>query len=281
MSASSPDPYAVIGYPVKHSFSPFIHGMFAKQTEQNLTYRLLEVAPENLSAAVAKFFAEGGKGLNVTIPHKQAIAQLCESRTPRANRAGAVNTLMMRDGRLWGDNTDGVGLVADLTNNLELELRGKRILLLGAGGAVRGVLAPLLEQAPTLIHILNRDAAKAHALAEEFKDLGELAGDGFEGTDGGAYDLIVNGTSASLQGTIPPISTSTVRRGTVCYDMAYGKDDTPFTKWAKEQRARAELGWGMLVEQAAEAFFLWRGIRPDTAPVLKAVKSPPPQRKPA
>ncbi len=272
--ASPPDRYAVIGYPVKHSFSPFIHGMFAKQTSQNLVYRLLEIAPEKLHADVTGFFAEGGKGLNVTLPHKQAIVSLCKSRTPRAELAGAVNTLLVQEGQLLGDNTDGVGLIADLTKNLKLELRGKLILLVGAGGAARGVLGPLLEQQPAAIHIVNRTADKAEALADEFKDKGELIGDGFDATQGEVYDLIINATSASLQGVAPPIAASTVKSKTVCYDMLYGNEDTPFTRWAKQHgAAAAELGWGMLVEQAAEAFFQWRGIRPDTEPVLKAVRS--------
>ncbi|HYM35880.1 MAG TPA: shikimate dehydrogenase [Steroidobacteraceae bacterium] len=278
-TANYPDRYAVIGYPVKHSFSPFIHGMFAKQTKQNLVYRLMEVKPEDLEPEVVRFFIDHGKGLNVTIPHKQTAFALCKQRSPRAERAGAINTLLVQSGGdLFGDNTDGVGLVNDLTKNLKFSLNEKRILLLGAGGAARGVLSPLLEQKPKLIHILNRDAQKAQTLAEEFKDMGELVGDGFEATDGEPYDLIINATAASLQGVMPPVPTSAVARKTLCYDMAYGKEDTPFTRWAKQHRASAELGWGMLVEQAAESFYLWRGVRPDTAPVLEAVRSPPPQR---
>jgi shikimate dehydrogenase len=276
---SSPDRYAVIGFPVKHSFSPFIHGMFAKQTQQNLTYRLLEIAPENLQIEVPRFFSEGGKGLNVTLPHKQTVAALCKSQTPRAERAGAVNTLIVQDGNLLGDNTDGVGLIADLTHNLELELSGTLILLVGAGGAARGVLAPLLQQRPAAIHIVNRNADKAQALADEFKSLGELIGDGFGATDGEVYDLIINATAASLQGVAPPIASSTIGPNTVCYDMAYGNDDTAFTKWARKHKAAAtEQGWGMLVEQAAESFFQWRGVRPDTKPVLKAVRSRIPKK---
>jgi shikimate dehydrogenase len=274
MNASSPDLYAVIGYPVKHSFSPFIHGMFAKQTAQNLLYRLLEIPAESLDDDVRRFFAEGGKGLNVTLPHKQAVASLCKSRTPRAELAGAVNTLIVQDGNLLGDNTDGVGLIADLNRNLKLELRGKLILLVGAGGAARGVLGPLLEQKPAAIHVVNRTADKAQALADEFKGKGELIGDGFGATQGEVYDLIINATSASLQGVAPPIADSTVNSRTVCYDMLYGNEDTAFTKWARQHgAAAAELGWGMLVEQAAESFFQWRGVRPDTAPVLAAVRS--------
>ena len=275
---TTPDFYAVIGYPVKHSFSPFIHGMFAKQTKQNLVYRMLEVSPDELSTEVARFFfADGGKGLNVTIPHKQAVMGLCKFRTPRAELAGAVNTLMLQaNEELLGDNTDGVGLVTDLTKNLGFGLREARILLLGAGGAARGVLAPLLAQAPESIRIANRDAAKAAALADEFKTLGGIDGGGYDAVSGD-YHLILNATAASLQGTVPPIPPRCVTADTLCYDMAYGKEDTAFVRWARDNGAgRAELGWGMLVEQAAESFHLWRGVRPDTAPVLKAVRSPPP-----
>jgi len=278
-AAAAPDHYAVIGYPVTHSYSPFIHGMFAKQTKQNLVYRKLEVPPEELTNMVGRFFFgdEQGKGLNVTIPHKQAVVNLCKYRTPRAELAGAVNTLVLQEsGDLLGDNTDGVGLVTDLTKNVGFGFKEARILLLGAGGAARGVIAPLLSQAPEVLHIANRDANKASALAEEFKALGSISGGGYDSI-AGEYHLIVNATAASLQGAVPPIPPKSVIADTVCYDMAYSKEDTAFTAWAKENRAgRAELGWGMLVEQAAESFFLWRGVRPDTAPVLKAVRSPAP-----
>jgi shikimate dehydrogenase len=274
----SPDRYAVIGYPVKHSFSPFIHGMFAKQTNQNLTYRLLEIPADTLHADVNGFFAEGGKGLNVTLPHKQTVASLCRSLTPRAELAGAVNTLIVQDGHLLGDNTDGVGLIADLTKNFKLDLKGKLILLVGAGGAARGVLGPLLEQRPAAIHVVNRTAEKAQSLADEFKGKGELIGDGFDATQGEVYDVIINATAASLLGVVPPIAASTIKSKTFCYDMLYGNEDTSFTKWAKQHgAAAAELGWGMLVEQAAESFFQWRGVRPDTESVLKAVRSRMPQ----
>jgi shikimate dehydrogenase len=274
---TSPDAYAVIGHPVKHSFSPFIHGMFAKQCKQSLTYRLLNVAPENLTDEVIRFFVDHGKGLNVTIPHKQKIVALCKYRTPRAEIAGAVNTIAVQEGGdLLGDNTDGVGLITDLVKNLSVTLKESRILLVGAGGAARGVVGPLLEQAPASLHIVNRDDAKAEVLAKEFASLGTVSSGGFESADT-AYDLVINATAASLQGTVPPISTSVIGASTVCYDMAYGKEDTIFVRWAKEHgAARAELGWGMLVEQAAESFYLWRGVRPDTAPVLQAVRSPTP-----
>jgi shikimate dehydrogenase len=275
MSSPTPDRYAVIGFPVNHSWSPFIHGLFAKQTNQPLTYSRLEIAPENLERDVTEFFESGGKGLNVTVPHKQAIALLARFRTPRAEIAGAVNTLALQDEGLLGDNTDGAGLLTDLSRNLSLNVANARILLLGAGGAARGVLGPLLGAAPEYIEIANRDGNRATQLAHEFRLLGEVKGCGFDaiGTTG-TFDLILNATSASLQDTIPPIPPSVIGPTTLCYDMAYGKGDTAFTRWAKQAGAgRAETGWGMLVEQAAESFFLWRGVKPDTKPVLEAVKN--------
>jgi len=271
----SPDRYAVIGYPVKHSWSPFIHGMFAKQTDQPLSYSRLEIAPADLEEQVATFFANGGRGLNVTVPHKQAAVLLTRFRTPRAEIAGAVNTIAAQSDGLLGDNTDGAGLVTDLTRNLGLALTGARILLLGAGGAARGVLGPLLGEAPDYLEIANRDGSRAATLAAEFATLGDVRGCGFDAiTATGHFDLVLNATSASLQETIPPVPPAVISPTTLCYDMAYGKGDTVFTRWAKNAGAgRAETGWGMLVEQAAESFYLWRGIKPETKPVLEAVKS--------
>ena len=254
---STPDRYAVIGYPIKHSWSPFIHGLFAKQTGQNLTYTRMEVAPENLRDEVADFFASGGKGLNVTVPHKQAACLLARYRTPRAEIAGAVNTLAVQEGGLLGDNTDGAGLVADLTRNLGLDLDDARILLLGAGGAARGVLGPLLGAAVEYVEIANRNVERAVELAGEFGTLGNVHGCGFDSISAAPFDLILNATSASLQDAVPPIPAGAVAPTTLCYDMAYGKGDTAFTRWAKSAGAgRAETGWGMLVEQAAESFQL-------------------------
>lgn len=270
-----PDRYAVVGYPIKHSWSPFIHGLFARQTNQNLTYARLEVAPENLEKTVAGFFESGGKGLNITVPHKQAACLLTRYRTPRAEIASAVNTIAAQETGLLGDNTDGAGLVTDLTRNLSLPLENTRILLLGAGGAARGVLGPLLAASPQCIEIANRNGERATRLAQEFHALGDIRGCGFDAiSTATTFDLILNATSASLQDTIPPIPPAVIGPTTLCYDMAYGKGDTAFTRWAKAAGAgRAETGWGMLVEQAAEAFQLWRGVRPQTAPVLEAVRS--------
>lgn len=271
---ASTDRYAVVGYPVKHSWSPFIHGLFARQTGQSLLYTRMEIAPEHLQTQVAAFFEAGGKGLNITVPHKQAACLLTRYRTPRAEIAGAVNTIAAQDTGLLGDNTDGAGLVTDLTRNLSLALDNARILLLGAGGAARGVLGPLLGESPEYLEIANRDASRAEQLAKEFAPLGEIAGCGFDAIGTGkTFDLVLNATSASLQDAVPPIPASVIGPTTLCYDMAYGKGDTAFTRWAKQAGAgRAETGWGMLVEQAAEAFFLWRGVKPDTRPVLEAVK---------
>lgn len=272
--APSADRYAVIGYPVAHSWSPFIHGLFARQTDQSLTYTRLEIAPANLEREVAAFFESGGRGLNVTVPHKQAACLLAKHRTPRAEIAGAVNTLAWQSEGLLGDNTDGAGLVTDLTQNLGLSLEDTRILLLGAGGAARGVLGPLLNAAPEHVEIANRDGNRATDLAREFATLGEVRGCGFDTiSTSKTFDLVLNATSASLQDVIPPIPPSVIGPTTLCYDMAYGKGDTAFTRWAKTAGAgRAETGWGMLVEQAAESFFLWRGVKPRTQPVLDAVK---------
>jgi shikimate dehydrogenase len=270
------DKYAVIGYPVAHSWSPFIHGLFAKQTGHAITYSRLEVAPEALNERVVEFFAADGKGLNVTLPHKQAACLIARERTPRAEMAGAVNTLVLRNNSVFGDNTDGAGLIADLTRNLAFALQGTRILVLGAGGAARGVLGPLLEADPEYLEIANRNDERAVELAHEFSTLGTVHGCGFDAIADSTFDLVLNATSASLQDAIPPIPPQVIGPTTLCYDMAYGKGDTAFTRWAKSAGAgRAETGWGMLVEQAAESFLLWRGVKPRTAPVIAAVKATP------
>ena len=269
----APDQYGVIGHPVAHSWSPFIHGMFAKSTAQHLVYRLFDITPADFRRDVLKLFTNGVRGLNVTLPHKQAAAELVNELTPRAARAQAVNTIaFFEDTTLLGDNTDGIGLTSDLERNMKLELADKRLLILGAGGAVRGVLGPLLDREPREVIIANRTAEKARQLAAEFADLGAISGCGFAEIGGVAYDLIINGTSASLQGTMPPLPDGLVGKETVCYDMAYGRGQTPFTSWARAQHAaHACKGWGMLVEQAAESFLLWRGIRPHTQAVLHAL----------
>jgi shikimate dehydrogenase len=277
-TAAAPDRYAVIGYPVRHSRSPFIHAMFARQTGQSLTYRLLETPPEDFETTVRTFFEQGGKGLNVTVPHKPAAAQLADELTPRAAYAAAVNTIAVSDAGLLGDVTDGVGLVRDLTDNMGASLKNTSILILGAGGAARGVIGALLEEQPARVEVANRDPLRGARLAARFKALGDIRGGGFESIERRVYDLVINATTASLQGVVPPIPPSVIGPHTTCYDMAYARGDTVFTRWARESGAGQVLkGWGMLVEQAAESFFLWRGVRPDTAPVLEALLSPPPK----
>jgi shikimate dehydrogenase len=271
--SANPDQYGLVGHPVAHSWSPFIHGMFAKDTGQNLVYRLFDVEPDNFRHEILRLLTSGVRGLNVTLPHKQAAADLVNELTPRAERAQAVNTIGLDDGAgLIGDNTDGVGLTRDLEHNLGLNLADKRVLILGAGGAVRGVLGPLLEQQLREVTIANRTPARAELLAKEFGDLGKIVGCGFAQVRGPAYDIIINATSAGLHGEMPAMPANLVNEASICYDMAYGRGETPFTSWAKSLHAqRVTKGWGMLVEQAAESFLIWRGQRPKTQPVLEAL----------
>ena len=270
----APDQYGVAGHPVAHSWSPFIHGIFAKETGQSMVYRLYDFTPEEFRERVVEFFQGGGRGLNVTLPHKVAAVDVANELTPRAARAQAVNTLALQgDGRLLGDNTDGAGLVRDLCDNFNVVITRRRILVIGAGGATRGVIAPLMALEPLELIIANRTAEKARTLAGDFQDLGPVSGVGFAYVPGGTFDVIINATSASLSGEVPDIPVGVIGEDTVCYDMAYGKADTAFTQWAVQQGCSHALqGWGMLVEQAAESFRVWRGVRPPTGPVLTALK---------
>ena len=272
---SDPDSYGLFGYPVHHSWSPFIQGLFARQTEQEMAYRLYETPPEKFRHDVLEFFARDGRGANVTLPHKRAAADLVNELSPRAELADAVNTIVNDNGTLLGENTDGAGLIADLTQNLKLPLAGLHILLLGAGGAARGVLGPLLAARPAALVIANRTPERAVELAADFARLGPLRGTSFSAIDTQRpFDLIINATSASLKGDVPAIAPDSVGTVTVCYDMAYGIGETPFTQWAHRCGARKTAqGWGMLIEQAAEAFYLWRGVRPSTPPVFDALRA--------
>ena len=267
------DRYVVFGNPIAHSKSTDLHRLFAEQTGQSMQYDTL-LAPLDGFAPCALAFFQEGRGANVTVPFKEDAYRLANSLTPRAQRAGAVNTLSKQaDGSLLGDNTDGAGLVRDLTVNAGFSLKGKRILILGAGGAVRGALEPLLAQGPTSVTIANRTVEKAEMLVELFSDLGPVAASGFDWLRE-PVDLIINATSASLAGELPPIASSLIEPGkTLCYDMMYGKEPTPFCVWATEHGAGHVMdGLGMLAEQAAEAFYLWRGVRPDTAPALAELR---------
>jgi shikimate dehydrogenase len=265
------DRYGVMGYPVSHSRSPVIHRLFALQTEQQLQYELLQVTPEKLETAVRQFQRTGGRGLNITVPHKQTVAKLCDHVSERARVAGAVNTLSFKDGEIHGDNTDGIGLLRDLVVNLGVNLDGANILILGAGGATRGIIGPLLEMEPSSIHIANRTLGRAQAIANEFSQMGRVSTCRFDAVPVTApYDLIINATSAGVKGETPPYPAAAVSKNTFCYDLSYGISPTPFSVWAREHNAeKSVMGWGMLVEQAAESFNIWRGVMPDTAPVLR------------
>jgi len=246
------DRYGVIGYPVSHSRSPIIHRLFALQTGQNLQYELLQVASDKLESAIRQFQSTGGRGLNVTLPHKSEVARLADRLSERAKRAGAVNTLAFEDDEITGDNTDGSGLMRDLITNFGLKIRGAKILILGAGGA-------------------NRTEKKAAGLADYFSSYGPVSACRFDAVNQSeSYDLVINATSAGLKGETPPYPERAIGRQTFCYDLSYGLTPTPFSSWAAAQgAAQSVMGWGMLVEQAAESFHIWRGVRPDTVAVLR------------
>ena len=265
------DRYGVMGYPVSHSRSPVIHRLFALQTNQHIQYELLQVAPDKLETAVRQFQRTGGKGLNITVPHKSEVARLCDQLSEPASTAGAVNTLSFRNGEIHGDNTDGIGLLRDLAINQGITLEGANILILGAGGATRGIVGPLLEMQPSSLRIANRTIDKAQALAEHFSHSGPVSACRFNMLPVDEdYDLVINATSAGVRGETPPYPEAAVSERTFCYDLSYGLKPTPFSIWAREHgAARSVMGWGMLVEQAAESFHIWRGVQPDTAPVLK------------
>jgi len=262
------DRYAVIGHPVAHSKSPWIHTEFARQTGQALEYGRIEAPLEGFARAVDEFRAAGGRGANVTLPFKEQAFSYCGEASARARAAAAVNTLRFEGASIYGDNTDGVGLVIDLERNLGRAIAGKRLLLMGAGGAARGVLQPLLERGPAVLRIANRTARRAEALAGLFQD---VKGGGFGDLAGESFDLLINATSAGLANDTPALPQGIFARGAFAYDMVYGRD-TLFLALARAAGAATSDGLGMLVEQAAESFQLWRGKRPDTAPVLAALR---------
>lgn len=270
------DRYAVIGNPIAHSKSPWIHAAFARQTGQTLCYEALLAPLEGFADAVARFCAEGGRGLNVTVPFKLEAFALATQRTARAEAAGAVNTLAFGADGILGDNTDGAGLVRDLSVNLERSLGARRLLLLGAGGATRGALLPLLGQRPAALTIANRTASKAEALAHDFAPQAGntcIDGCGFDDLGGRRFDVVINATSASLAGELPVLPPGLYADGALAYDMMYGRGYTRFMQAAlADGAADVADGLGMLVEQAAESFALWRGVRPDGAPVLAALR---------
>ena len=265
------DHYVVIGNPVAHSLSPEIHARFARLTGEAIAYEKLLVAPGDFARAAGAFFDAGGSGANVTLPFKIDAFEFARERTERAHRAGAVNALVRRGSMILGDNTDGAGLVRDLTANLGLELGGKRILLLGAGGAARGVMGPLLALSPEVLVVANRTRARAFDLARAFDGAGRIEAAGLDGP-GGDFDLVVNATATSTLGKAIALPRGVFAPGATAYDMAYGPAARPFLDQALAAGARASDGLGMLVEQAAESFFLWRGIWPETTGVIAALR---------
>jgi len=264
------DQYAVFGHPINHSKSPRIHQLFAKQTQQQMSYEAQEVPAASFESAIQQFFQQGGKGLNCTVPLKELAWQRAEQLSRRAKLSKAVNTLILQEnGTLLGDNTDGIGLVTDLLNNHAIPLSDRRILILGAGGASRGILEPLLQQSPRHIVIANRTVEKAITLSHEFSHLGDIRGCGYDDLNNAQFDLILNATSASLTGELPPLGEHLLAEKGCCYDLAYGNQPTAFVLWGQAQKAEKSLdGLGMLVEQAAEAFYLWRGVRPETSAII-------------
>ncbi|HJV75550.1 MAG TPA: shikimate dehydrogenase [Noviherbaspirillum sp.] len=267
-----PDRYAVIGNPIAHSKSPDIHARFAAQTGQNLLYERLLAPLDRFAETVSELIRQGGKGANVTVPFKLEAFALATSLTERANAAGAVNILTFDAGAIIGDNTDGIGLVTDIVRNAGVAIKGKKVLLLGAGGAARGVLLPILDQHPAKLVIANRTIAKASELVSQFTQYGPVAASAFDALQE-PFDIIINATSASLANDVPPIAPVVFGKGVLAYDMMYGKASTVFMHFAERHGACVRDGLGMLVEQAAESFYIWRGVRPDTAPVFAELRA--------
>jgi shikimate dehydrogenase len=268
------DKYAVFGNPIKHSKSPLIHGLFAEQCAQQMQYRAVRVELDGFALAAQRFFDSGGAGLNITVPFKQDAFRFAHRLSDRAMRAGAVNTLSRaEDGAIEGDNTDGIGLVRDMITNLGWAVQGLRVLVLGAGGAARGVLEPLLRERPRELLVVNRTPARASQLATEFSDIAPLEGGAYDLIGERQFDLIINATSAGLSGEMPDLPSSLLTERSCCYDMVYGAEPTPFMRWSARHAAWAVAdGLGMLVEQAAQSFYIWRLVRPETRPVINQLR---------
>ncbi len=265
------DRYAVMGNPVAHSKSPEIQQAFATQCQQKIHYDKILVAMGDFENAVINFQKQGGKGLNVTLPFKQRAYELADQCSERAELAEAVNTIIFKDNKIIGDNTDGAGLVNDLINNQKITMANKTILIIGASGAARGVIGPLWQQQPALIHIANRTEQKAVELAAHFNKTNIIASSLLQLNN--SFDIIINATSSSIQDEVPEVSPNIIHSDSFCYDMFYANSDTAFVKWAKATGAKQAVdGLGMLVEQAAEAFYVWRGVRPQTTAVIQQLR---------
>ncbi|WP_374521372.1 shikimate dehydrogenase [Hydrogenophaga sp.] len=269
------DRYAVVGHPIAHSKSPLIHAAFAQATGQDIAYTAIEAPLDGFEATVRAFFEGGGRGLNVTLPFKLQACEMATDPSEAARLAGAANALKIDGDRLWAENFDGVGLVNDIQRNLGHAIAGKRVLLLGAGGATRGAILPIAAQGPAVLAVANRTAAKAHELRHDFAAQLALQTGGYDELAGEAFDVIVNATSAGLSGEALPLPAGLFAPGALAYDMVYGKGLTPFLRQAQAAGVAALAdGVGMLVEQAAEAFVWWRGVRPDTRPVIAQLSVP-------
>ncbi len=266
--------YAVMGNPVAHSQSPQIHQQFAEQFGLRIDYRRIQVDPGGFEQAVANFRTSGGCGLNITVPFKLNAWRLSEQCSPRAELAQSVNTIVFTGtGGIFGENTDGVGIQRDITDNLQQPIAGRRVLIIGAGGAVRGIIGPILERAPAAVVVANRTVDRAIDLAQRFGKLGHIVGCGLDDLSGQAFDIVINGTSTSMTGQVPAIPDQVFNRGALAYDMMYAEHPTAFMAWAMERGAdRASDGVGMLVEQAAESFLIWHGKTPDTGPVIQRLQ---------
>jgi len=271
---SKPDRYALLGNPVAHSKSPLIHAAFARQLGHKIEYSAIQVDTGGFAQAVGNFEAAGGKGVNVTLPFKQEAYALCDELSARARLAQAVNTILFKGGgKRFGDNTDGAGLVRDIVHNHHGRIADRRVLLLGAGGAAHGTLGPLLEQKPARLFIANRTPDKALELARAFQSLGPAEGGSYEALQGQQFDFVINATSASLQNSVPPLPDDALAPGAWCYDMMYAAAPTAFVRWGNTHGAAKSVdGLGMLVEQAAESFYIWRGVRPETTPVIESLR---------
>lgn len=266
--------YTVIGQPIAHSLSPVVHQLFGELTQRKINYTRTESTPETFKQTVQQWNELGAKGCNVTSPFKEQAAQICDRLSREARLAGSVNTIhMRRDGSLVGHTTDGPGLVADIISNKRHPIAGKRVLILGAGGAARGVMQAILKQSPACLHVANRTAEKATVLAEIFKHLGPVTGSGYEQLAGkDAFDIVINATTLGMTGTMPELPEQLLGVGSLAYDMTYAQRDTPFMQWAKELGATTANGLGMLVEQAAESFLIWEDVRPKTRMVYPRLR---------
>jgi shikimate dehydrogenase len=269
------DRYALFGNPLRHTKSPVIHAAFARETGQDLVYDAIEAPLDGFAAAVAAFRESGGRGANVTAPFKLEAFALATDLSERGRLAGAVNAMKFEGDRIHADNFDGIGLVNDIQRNLGVAVQGRRVLLMGAGGAARGAILPLLEQRPALLVVANRTVTKAKALGDQFLPFGNLVTGGYSDLGDGAFDVVINATSASLRGELPPVTRAAFAQGCLAYELAYGKGLTPFLTVARDAGThRLADGVGMLVEQAAEAFAWWRGVRPATRTMIDSLSVP-------